>query len=190
MGLFAPRISTQDMEYVRTRMKQLQESVNLVNTTTKPDVFFKRLNFALDILLDLQSFEKYKIFKASTPTSDYNRIIANMESTVDDFIDRALQAHNEKIASLKTEKAKESNREKFATSLIAAFDCANTFWSGSFSQTRAFPHYTGPLFTENNYRRVQAITGAVDDPSTYCTKCGNKLNDGDIFCCRCGTKHK
>lgn len=183
-----PSISPRELEYVCSRMQQLQDSVNLVNTTTKPDVFFKRLNFSLDILLDLQTYEKYKIFKGSKPSDDYNKIIRNLEATVNDFIDRVLVANQKKIASLKTESAKENNREKLAVSLIAAFDCANSFWSGSYSQTRAFPHYTGPLFTENNYRRVQAIFYAMDGWPLYCTNCGNKLSDGANFCARCGMR--
>lgn len=153
MGLFTPKITNAQLQQVRNTMNQLQESVNLLNTTTKPDVFFKRLNFTLDLLLLLHTFEKYNIFKGSSPINDYRRIIANMEVTVNDFIDRAIEANNQKLASLKTEAAKKRNYEKFVDSLIAAFDCASTFWSGN----RGYPHYTGPLYTENNYRRVKEL---------------------------------
>ena len=63
MGLFTPKISRQQMAFVQTTLKQMYDSGNLVNTTVKPDVFFKRLNFTLDLLLRLQPYEKYKIFK-------------------------------------------------------------------------------------------------------------------------------
>ena len=162
MGLFAPKIPQRELEYVRTRMQQLQDSVNLVNTTIKPDVFFKRLNFSLDILLDLRSYEKYGIFKESTPTNDYNTMTRNLEATVNAFIDRATESNRQKLTSLKTESAKAKNLEKFATTLIAAFNRANTYWSGSFSQTRVIPHYTGPLFTPNNYRRVQTLCEGIN----------------------------
>ena len=160
MSLFTPKISPQQMQVVRSTMVQLQDSTKLINTTTKPDVFFKRLNFALDLLLLLQSFEKYKIFKGSNPTSDYNRILSNMDATVNDFIDRAYSLNQQKTASLKTESARRRNQEKFATSLIAAFDCANSFWTGNIG----YPHYTGPLFTENNYRRVREIYENINKP--------------------------
>ena len=159
MGFFTPKISKSEMMYVNTTLKQLQDSVRLVNTTLKPDVFFKRLNFTLDLLLRLQPYEKYKIFNSGLPSSDYARIISNLGATVDDFISRALAANQAKISSLKTEKAKKENRIKFATALISAFDCAHTFWSGDYHS----PHYTGPLFTEQNYRRVQAIWDATCD---------------------------
>lgn len=175
MGLFTPKLPDREMGYVRTRMNQLQDSVQLLNSTTKPDVFFKRLNMILDILLELQSYERYGIFKGSTPTQDYNKIVHNLDATVNDFIDRALMENKRKVAALKSETAKQNNRQKFAGSLLDAFNRANTFWSGSFSQTRAYPHYTGPLFTPNNYRRVQVVfcwghgtktTATTDNPNS------------------------
>lgn len=188
MGLLAPRISAREVEYIRSRMAQLQETVALVNTTTKPEVFFKRLHMSLDILMELTAYEKYGIFKGSKPTDDYNRLLRNLDTTVNDFIDRALVANQQKLASLKTDSAKRNNREKFAASLIAAFDCANTFWSGSFSQTRIIPHYTGPLYTANNYRRVQAISRENRNQPAYCSQCGGKLNGQANFCAQCGAK--
>lgn len=155
MGLLTPKISPSELGMVQIALKQVKDCANLVNTTVKPDVFFGRLNMLLDKLLLLQRFERYK-FKPSTPTKDYKRVIANLDATVNDFIDRAFAANQAKIASLKTEKAKRANYEKFVDSLISAFDCAHTFWPGD----RGFPHYSGPLFTEVNYRRVQAIYDA------------------------------
>lgn len=163
MGLFTPKITPAQLQFVQATLTQIQDSAKLVNTTVKPDIFFKRLHFTLDLLLRLQPYEKYKIFKASTPSQDYRRILANLQQTVDDFIDRAIEANNLKVASLKTEKARQKNREDFANKLISAFDCANTFWSGSTSPTIKYPHYTGPLYTENNYQRVQAIFDATCD---------------------------
>ena len=163
MGLFTPKLSAMEFQRVQDRMIQLKDSVHLINTTVKPDVFFKRLNFTLDLLLDLQCYEKYKIFKGSRPSDDYRKIINNLEATVDDFIDRAVEANNEKIASMKTAKARERNREDFAIKLISAFNSAHSFWTGSFSPSKTYPHYTGPLFTPNNYKRVQAIYDSLDD---------------------------
>lgn len=157
MGWFTPKITPHELEYVRSRMNQLQDSVTLLNTTVKPDVFFKRLNFTLDILLDLKNYEKYGIFKGNTPSNDYNRIIRTMESIVDDFIDRAIEDNERRQAALKTQSARDKNYDKFVTTLISAFDCAHTFWSGSYNQSRTCPHYTGPLFTQNNYKRVKSL---------------------------------
>lgn len=158
MGLFTPKISKHQLEFVRSTLTQLYESGELVNTTTSPDVFFKRLHFVLDLLLRLRAYEKYKIFKVGTPTEDYNRIISNIEATVNDFVDRAIVANRRKILSLKTEKARMRNYEKFVISLIAAFDCADSFWLGDPN----FPHYQGSLYTERNYRRVEKLFFDLD----------------------------
>ncbi len=159
MGLFTPKITRAQLEFVSTTLTQVQDCAKLINSTIKPDVFFGRLNFILDLLLRLQPYEKYGIFKGGTPTSDYNRLIANMNATVDDFITRAVEANDNKVAALKTDKAKKRNRENFAIKLISAFDCANTFWTGD----RNFPHYDGKLFTVANYQRVQAIYDALEE---------------------------
>lgn len=137
-------------EKIDTRIKQLKESATLVNETVNPSVFFGRLNFILDLLLDLQKYEETYNFATKTPTEQYNDIIANLEKTVDNFIDRA-DAHNlEKIASLKTEKGKCANRARFVDTMIDSFDNAATFRSDD----NIHPHYTGMLFTEKNYARV------------------------------------
>lgn len=157
MGLFKPKVTKLQLETVKLTIKQLKESTGLVNTTTKPDVFFKRLNFSIDLLMELQHYEKLKIFKQSTPTKDLNKLLSNIELTVDDFITRAVELQQQKLAGLKTEKGRQSNAEKFATQLIAAFDSANSFWQGNSN----FPHYTGPLFTDKNYQRVLTITNQI-----------------------------
>lgn len=155
------KLTSADLQSIQTKLGQLQDSAVLLNTTVKPDVFFKRLNFTIDLLLDLQCYERHKIF-TSLPSRDVQKILDNLEATVDDFIDRAVAANNQKVASLKTEKARIRNRKDFAIKLIAAFDCAHTFWSGNFSKSRVYPHYTGPLFTQNNYRRVLDFYNSLD----------------------------
>ena len=50
-------------------------------------------------------------------------------------------------AKIKSQSIKEDTYADFVNKLISAFDCADTFWTGS----KGFPHYRGPLFTEENY---------------------------------------
>lgn len=153
MGWFTPKISAMQVQQVGNLLKQSKESAHLVNTTVKPEVFFGRLNFLLDVLLELQKYEKYKIFSGSSPSRDYNRLLRDLEKTVDSFISRAIKANNEKIASLKTPAAKERNRSKFLISLSLGFGNANTFWQGN----GMLPHYSGPLFTEANKARIEKL---------------------------------
>lgn len=156
MGFFTPKLSHIQKEILQNKMKQLHECDKLVHTTVKPDVFFGRLNFMLDLLLDLKSYEKYKIFVDATPTENYQLVLTKLEDNVNEFLDRAIADNQKNIAALKTEKGKKSKELKFAESLVSAFDCANSFWSGD----GTMPHYVGSLFTENNYKRVKKLFDA------------------------------
>ena len=145
-------------------MKRLHECVHLVNTTTKPDVFFRRLHFLLDLLLDLCDTEKHKSYKqGETPTDNFNRIVGNLEATVNDFIDRAVADEREKINSLKTQKAKINRAENFEVKMLAAFDVSHSFWSGD----NVLPHYTGPLFTEANTQYLEkALANLLEESNS------------------------
>lgn len=157
MGLFTPKITPYALEHVQYGLKQINECAKLINTTVKPDVFFGRLNFLLDLLLDLQSYEKYHVFRGSTPSQDYQRIITNLEKTVNDFLDRATDKELNKISSLKTEKARKNRAEKFVISILTAFEMSHTFWVGN----GASPHYTGPLYCDSNIDYFRSIVAPV-----------------------------
>lgn len=153
MSFFAPKINSYQVEQVQILLKQANESSKLVNTTIKPDVFFRRLGFLLDVLLEMQKYEKYKIFNGSLPSADYKKIINGLEKTVDAFVMRAIKANQEKVSSLKTQAAKERNYYNFLQSLYISFEKAKSFWQGN----GIYPHYTGPLFTEANFSKVKKL---------------------------------
>lgn len=134
-------------------MKQLQESVQIVNTTSNAIAFFSRLKFSLEVLSELKKYEKYHFFKTSTPTNDYNKIISNLEATVDNFIDRAIEAIKRKLDAYKTDAAKSRNYKKFLEDLLDDFEMADTFWSGN----NMYPPYKGILYTSANYQRVKKM---------------------------------
>ena len=148
-----PTPSPVQISQIENLMKQLLESTTLVNSTASSKTFFGRLHFSLDILLELQKYEKYNIFTGSTPTEDYQKLIDNLEATVDAFIDRSIIDHVKKHEHLKTQKAKDRNIYKYLSSLLSDFEEANTYWSGN----NMYPHYTGPLYTDSNYQRVKEM---------------------------------
>ncbi len=152
-NLFKPKLSQFQIQQINSLLKQAQESAHLVNTTVNPAVFFGRLNFLLDVLLELQKYEPYRVFRGSPPSKEYSDILNNLEKSVDAFVTRSFQKQQSQAISLKTEKAKRARYDKFVVELISAFDCAHTFWTGN----QAFPHYTGPLFAKENYQRIQAL---------------------------------
>lgn len=158
--------NSHQIETAQILLKQANESAKLVNTTKSPSVFFGRLSFLLDVLLELQKYERFGLFLGSSPTNDYNNLLRNLEKTVDNFLDRANQDNFKKIYSLKTPSAKERNRQKFISDLLYAFSASNSFWQGN----SVYPHYTGPLYTPSNYDHVGRIAKSQIDhlslPST------------------------
>lgn len=148
-----PKISDSDMEFVRTCMRQTAECASLVNTTANAQVFFGRLHFLLDLLLEMQKYEKYGIFQNSVPSADYKKVINNMEKTVNAFIDRALDANARNVMKYKTQAARDRNTTKFILELSHGFDIAGSFWAGN----PMIAHYTGPLYTPKNRERIDEL---------------------------------
>lgn len=141
-------------DQVRIFMGQYRDTVKLIRTTIKPDVFFKRLNFLFDILLLLQQYESIPgMFTQNNPTKKLNYYSIEMEHIVSDFTLRYMEKVKADTRSKKTLEGKEKHYGDALNALISAFDCANTFWSGN---TKS-PHYTGPLFTQKNYDVVQKL---------------------------------
>lgn len=149
----APKLTPMQELEIDCAYRQLESCVISVNSTTNASTFFGRLHFALDILLYLRSFEQYDIFRNSTPTQDYNKILLNLDQTVNDFVQRTMEHERSKLEKMKTEKGKQNAYKRFVTELISDFDGANYFWSGN----DMYPHYQGPLFTDKNLEYVEAI---------------------------------
>ncbi len=149
----SPKATSADIAQAENLMRQLSESTALLNKTNVAKTFFGRLHFTLDILLELQKYEKYNLFSNSTPTQDYEKILSNLEATVNDFIDRSISSHIAKHEHLKTQKAKDRNLYKHISSLLSDFEDSDTFWQGN----NMYPHYSGPLYTDSNYQRIKAM---------------------------------
>lgn len=154
-------ITRTELAQISTMAKQLAESTRLMNSTSSPQVFFGRLHFSLDVLLELVEYE-YKdshIFPESLPSSEFNSLIEHLGETVDLFINRALDSEIQELEKLKTYEGKFNHYEKFMISLITAFDCSDRYWSGN----QLWKHYTGPLYTDENYQRVQQLYDQLDE---------------------------
>lgn len=140
------------LEQIDNLLTQTAESANLVNTTLKPDVFFHRLNFMLDTLQTLTTYEdKYRF--NNLPSADYQRAIDNLEATVNNFIDRSFEYEKEQAAKLKTEKGKLNRMLRYFDKMEAAFENSHTFWGGN----EIYQHYDGPLFTDNNIDKLAEL---------------------------------
>ena len=133
-------------------LEELNECENIINHTTNPKTFFGRLNFAFDILLELITYEKYGFF-TDKPSDDYNKLLNSLEKEVNDFIDRSYESQILKVCELKTHQGRVNNLKKYFDTMFTAFDCANTFWSGSDIEF----HYTGNLFTDGNKAYLSSL---------------------------------
>lgn len=152
-----------EITQVENLMRQLQESVDFVNNTTSPRTFWGRLNLALDILLELKKYEKYGLFKESTPTKDYNKILDNLEPIVNAFIDRVIVAQSDKNELLNNQREKDKRMLKCVKNLWNSFYEANDYWQGN----NTFPHYAGKLYSESNFKRIDDILNDLELKSIY-----------------------
>lgn len=152
MGIFTPKLPPSEMNFLADIIQKSKDSAEIVNTTTNAKVFFCRLNFIFDLLLLLKQYEKYKIFKGSTPTQDFMELQKSLNTTVNTFIDCAFSNEDTKIASVKTEKARFTKRVEFTSDMLFAFENANSFWEGNIliQSGKTLPHYTDQLFLDEN----------------------------------------
>lgn len=145
------KFRTDKSEAIR-RLRQLTESYDLVQTTLKADVFFGRLSFCFDCVLDLMTY-KDGVFRDSTPEDEFNRLSGKLEELVNDFIVRSYNSEYKKAIQLKTDKGRQNRIEKYFINMESAFRSAHSFWTGNSGS----PHYTGPLYTENNLTKLREL---------------------------------
>lgn len=145
------RLNPEKMDAARI-LRQLNESYDMVKSTTNPGVFFGRLCFCFDCALALTKYSD-DIFSGATPKQELERLSSNLEELVNDFIDRSYNAEYEKAMQLKTEKGRQNRMIKYFDTLESTFENAHSFWTGNSNS----PHYTGPLYTENNLTKVKEL---------------------------------
>lgn len=100
-------------------LKQYEDSMRLVETTTKPDVFFYRYDYAIKRLIGLIYMQKYIRVKSQDHHSleeTVEDLIDNKEQNTKAMIDRALAELKNKVSGLKTPKSRLTNITKFVDS--------------------------------------------------------------------------
>ena len=100
------------------------DSIKLVEKTTKPDVFFMRLNLLTEKLNHLTSLEKYTTlcglsitFCGKSPTVVHNEISKNRDEIIHQFLIRYFSETFDKAEAMKTEKGRIGKYQKFYDSL-------------------------------------------------------------------------
>jgi len=96
-------------------LKQVEESFDIINNTADPKTFFKRYIFAIDKLSELSKMEGKISFIGQLPSELKRVMIEKKQAAIMGMIDRAVEKTKEKLSSLKTEKGKINNIERFRT---------------------------------------------------------------------------
>jgi hypothetical protein len=99
-------------------LKIVNDCANLVNTTKKPDVFFKRYSLLYEKLNDLIKIERYVKFTGDKPSKILYDINYRRPKTINDFILRYYNDVRNSISGLKTQNAKINKAEQFYTKLM------------------------------------------------------------------------
>lgn len=98
-------------------MRIIKDCASLVSSTTKPDVFFSRLELLLKTSRHLMLFEPYLPFKGASPSAAYNEAVSKKDECVWQFITRYSAAVRDKADSMKTEKGKANQYQKYYDSM-------------------------------------------------------------------------
>lgn len=110
------------IQKVTDNIRIFDDNANIITTTVKPDVFFSRLELSEEKIDELVRIEPYiKYAKAITlykPISDIAEEFKQYEEKcMTDFLYRAYQKTKEKADSMKTDKGKTNQYEKFQNSI-------------------------------------------------------------------------
>lgn len=100
----------------QTYYKQYNDSLKLIGTTKKPDVFFERYDFAITRLIGLIYMKKYIRIEGSNLPEAVEKMIDHKQEFVMQMIERSFEGLETKVYKLKTKISKIKNIEKFKES--------------------------------------------------------------------------
>lgn len=98
-------------------LRIIRDSADLVEKTTKPDVFFMRLNLLVEKSKHLVSLEEYITFSGASPTALYNEVVNDYYEAINQFLIRYFSEIFDKAEAMKTEKGRIGKYQKFYDSL-------------------------------------------------------------------------
>jgi len=106
-------------------LRIIHDCVDILNTTTKPDTFFSRLDLMKETAAHLARLEPYVSFSGASPTKAAQEIQADEQEAIYRFIVRYFGDVFEKAEVLKTEAGKQKRYQGFYDSLAPYFDRMN-----------------------------------------------------------------
>jgi hypothetical protein len=101
----------------KRELKIAQDCVHIVKTTTKPDVFFSRLDLLIEKAEKLKQLEPYIKFSGASPSAVFAEVIRDYPTATKQFIIRYFMDVYDHARELKTDKAKLNRYQKFYDSM-------------------------------------------------------------------------
>lgn len=98
-------------------LRIIQDSIKLIETTLKPDVFFMRLKLLYEKLAHLCNIEQYIEFTGAVPSAAYHEFSNDYDEAIKQFLIRYFSDTFDKAESMKTEKGRIGKYQKFYDSL-------------------------------------------------------------------------
>ncbi|WP_132995782.1 hypothetical protein [Sporanaerobacter acetigenes] len=99
-------------------IKHIDDSVKIINSTKNPDTFFSRYDFLIERLNQLIDISGNVLYTGENPKDYLAELQNNKVDLFNSFINRYYEDVLSKINSLKTEKAKVNNANKFYDTLM------------------------------------------------------------------------
>ena len=107
-------------------LKIVYDSIELVNHTANPDVFFSRFKFLEENLYTLSLFEPYIKFNTEKPSDRLHIIHGMKQEEIRTFLNRYFDDAKKKADKMKTDKGKLGKYEKFYQNLQPYYESMNS----------------------------------------------------------------
>lgn len=124
-------------------LRIIRDCIELVAKTTKPDVFFLRLNLLVEKANHLISLEKYTTFSGASPTAAFYDAVEDYQESISQFLVRYFSETFDKAEAMKTEKGRIGKYQKFYDSLQEYY-CYMNDKNIDYVETK-YKAYTKPL---------------------------------------------
>lgn len=145
---------------IRRQFEILNDCVSVIGTTVSADVFFSRLNLALETLKKLEGYVQLGTLPNEELSNLRSEFTNGLEEIVDDFIERAYAKEVLSANQLKTDNGRKKRLQRFVDTMLSSF-------------AEASITYTNQLYTQNNQDRLCEMQKELS--STSITDVADKL---------------
>lgn len=126
---------------IRRQFEILNDCVSVIGTTVSVDVFFGRLNLALETLKKLEGYVQLGTLPNEELSNLRSEFTNGLEEIVNDFIERAYAKEVLSANQLKTDSGRKKRLQRFVDTMLSSF-------------AEASIAYTNQLYTQNNQNRL------------------------------------